>query len=70
MGSCRPWVLVVKRGVVVGDGGVFVIVFPRRPGMWVFVVLKVAIDMARTVYVRATSRFVVAPFVGTTTSWS
>ena len=70
VGSHRPWVLIVKRGVVVGDGGVFVVVFPHRPRMWVFVLQKVAIDVACMVYVHATSRFVVAPFVGTTTSWS
>ena len=35
VGSRRPWVLVVNRGVVVGDGRAVVVV-PRRPGMWAF----------------------------------
>ena len=33
----RPWVLVVNRGVVVGDGHAVVVVIPRLPGVWAFV---------------------------------
>ena len=36
------------RHVLVGDGGAVVVVVPRRPGLWAFVVQKVAIDVART----------------------
>ena len=43
VGSRRPWVLVVNRGVVVGDGRAVVVV-PRRPGVWAFIGLEVAID--------------------------
>ena len=32
-GRC-PWVLVVEGGVVVGDGGAVVVVFPHCPGVW------------------------------------
>ena len=63
VGGRRPWVLVVNGGVVVGDGGAVVVV-PRRPCVWAFVARKVAVDVARTVYVCATSAVVVAPFVG------
>ena len=48
VGGCCPWVLVVEGGVVVGDDGGVVIVFPHRPGMWAFIVLKVAVDVAGT----------------------
>ena len=64
VGSRCPWVLVVNGGVVVGNGGAVVVVIPRHPCMWAFVVQKVAIDMARMVYVHATSAVVVVLFVG------
>ena len=48
-------VLIVKGGVVLGDGGAVVVVFPCHPGMWASVVLKVVVDVACTVYVCATS---------------
>ena len=41
-------VRVVEGGVVVGDDGGVVIVFPHRPGVWAFFVLKVAVDVAGT----------------------
>ena len=47
VGGCRPWVLVVNRGVVVGDGRAVVVV-PRRPGVWAFAARKVAVNVART----------------------
>ena len=46
VGGGHPWVLVVEGGVVVGDDGGVVVVFPCRPGVWAFVVLKVAVDVA------------------------
>ena len=46
VGSHRPWVLVVEGGVVVGDSGAVVIVFPHHHGMWALVVLKVTVDVA------------------------
>ena len=48
VGGHRSWVLVVEGGVVAGDDGGVVIVFPHRPGMWAFIVLKVTIDVAGT----------------------
>ena len=48
VGGRRPWVLVVEGGVVLGDDGGVVVVFPRHPGVWAFVVLKVAVDVAGT----------------------
>ena len=48
VGSRCPWVLVLEGGVVVGDDGGVVVVFPRHPGMWAFIVLKVTVDMAGT----------------------
>ena len=47
VGHCL-WVIVVEGGVVVGDGGAVVVVFPCHPGVWAFIVLKVAIDIACT----------------------
>ena len=41
--------------MVVGDGGVVVVIIPHCPAMWAFIVVKVAIDMACTVYVHAMS---------------
>ena len=64
------WVLVVKRGVVVGDCVVVVVVFPCCPGVWAFIVLKVAVNMAHKVYMCAMS--VVLWWhclLGTTSSW-
>ena len=48
VGGCHPWVLLVDGQVVVDDGGVVVFPVPHCPAMWVFVVLKVAVDMACT----------------------
>ena len=47
VGARRPQDLVVDGGVVVGGGDVVVVVIPRCPAVWVFVVLKVAVDVAR-----------------------
>ena len=44
VGRHRLWVLLVDGGVVVGAG--VVVVDPCCHGVWVFVVLKVANDMA------------------------
>ena len=35
----------VKEGVAVGDGGAVIVVVPCHPGMWVFVGLKVTINV-------------------------
>ena len=47
-GHCLWVLIVVKGGVVVGDGGAVVIVFPCCPRMSVSFVLKVIVDVAHT----------------------
>ena len=64
VGGHHPWVVVVNGRLVVGDGGAVVIVVPCHPGLWAFVARKVAVDVARMVYMHATSAVVVGPFVG------
>ena len=46
VGGCQLQVLVVDGGVVVGAGGVDDVVISRPPGVWAFMVLKVAINVA------------------------
>ena len=40
----RLWVLVLRKGWWLGDGGAVIVVVPHRPGVWAFVGLEVAID--------------------------
>ena len=59
VGRHHLWVLIVDGGMVVGAGVVVVVVVvvvvPCCYGVWVFVVLKVAIDVAHTQTVHTTS---------------